>query len=184
VQGPTHFERLGSCKACYNAVMTTDVTARSLWRSVRELMERVDNDLARVYESSPDTVGVRPSWVLEILRLDARGPMTIRQLAASAGRTHSASSQKVAAMAKAGLVETTPGSDARTRRVQLTDRARKLVESMRAEWIATEEALAELEAETPYPLSRAVADLNAALDRKSFYQRLSEHLSATDSNDR
>ena len=160
--------------------MTIDVTTQSLWRSVRELMERVDNDIARVYESSPDTVGVRTSWVLEILRLDARGPMTIRQLSTSVGRTHSASSQKVAAMAKAGLVQTTPGSDARTRRVQLTNRARQLASRMREEWVATEEALAELEAETPYPLSRAVADLNAALDRKSFYERLSEHLPSTD----
>jgi DNA-binding MarR family transcriptional regulator len=102
--------------------------------------------------------------------------MTIRQLAASVGRTHSASSQKVAAMTKAGLVETSPGPDARTRRVQVTDRARDLVGRMRAEWLATEEALAELEAETPYPLSRAVAELNAALDRRSFHQRLTDHL--------
>jgi hypothetical protein len=36
--------------------------------------------------------------------------------------------------------------------------------------------LAELEAETPYPLSQAVRDLEAALDRTSFYQRLSERL--------
>jgi hypothetical protein len=49
---------------------------------------------------------------------------------------------------------------------------------MRAEWIATEAALVQLEAETPYPLSQAVADLNTALDRKSFYQRLSEQLPA------
>jgi DNA-binding MarR family transcriptional regulator len=158
--------------------MSADVTTESLWRPLRELMDRVDNDIARVYESSPDTVGVRSSWVLEILRLDASGPMTIRQLSASAGRTHSASSQKVAAMTKAGLVETSPGSDARTRRVQLTRRARKLVHRMRAEWIATEAALVQLEAETPYPLSQAVADLNTALDRKSFYQRLSEQLPA------
>src|SRR5262245_26936655 len=143
-------------------------------------MERVDHDLAGVYESWPETTGVRPSWVFEILRLHARGPMTIRQLSASVGRTHSASSQKVAAMAKAGLVETTPGTDARTRRVQLTDRARELVPRMRAEWLATEKALAELEAETPYPLSRAVADLNAALDRRSFADRLRDHLPATD----
>ncbi len=142
-------------------------------------MERVDDDIARVYEASPDTADVRTSWVLEILRLDARGPMTIRQLSASVGRTHSASSQKVAAMVKAGLVETSPGSDARTRRVQLTHRARGLVGRMRAEWIATEETLAELESETPYPLSRAVADLNAALDRKSFYERLNERLTAS-----
>jgi DNA-binding MarR family transcriptional regulator len=104
--------------------------------------------------------------------------MTIRQLSTSVGRTHSASSQKVAAMVKAGLVETSPGSDARTRRVQLTRRARRLVSRMRREWVATEEALAELESETPYPLSRAVADLNAALDRRSFYERLEARLAA------
>ena len=141
-------------------------------------MERVDDDIARVYEGSSDTADVRTSWVLEVLRLDARGPMTIRQLSTSVGRTHSASSQKVAAMVKAGLVETSPGKDARTRRVQLTQRAHKLVSRMRAEWVATEEALAELESETPYPLSQAVADLNAALDRKSFYERLNERLVA------
>jgi len=157
---------------------TEDVTERSLWRPVRELLERVDSEIARVYQASPDTQDVRPSWVLEILRLEARGPMTIRQLAATVGRTHSASSQKVAAMTKAGLVETSRGSDARTRRVQVTDRARDLVGRMRAEWLATEDALAELEAETPYPLSRAVADLNAALDRRSFSERLTEHLDA------
>jgi DNA-binding MarR family transcriptional regulator len=160
--------------------MTIDVTTESLWRCVRELMERVEADIAHVYERSADTSEVRPSWVLEILRLQAQGPMTIRQLAASVGRTHSASSQKVAAMAKAGLVKTTKGSDARTRRVELTDTARQLAHRMRAEWIATEASLAELEAELPYPLSQAVADVNAALDRKSFYERLTEHLAATD----
>jgi DNA-binding MarR family transcriptional regulator len=143
---------------------------------LRELMDRIDDDIARVYEASPETADVRPAWVLEILRLDANGPMTIRQLSASVGRTHSALSQKVAAMAKAGLVETSPGRDARTRRVHLTDRARALVTRMRAEWVATEAALAELEAETPYPLSRAVSDLNVALDRRSFYQRLTDTL--------
>ena len=160
--------------------MTQDVTTESLWRPLRVLMQRVDDEIGRVYDALPGAEGVRPSWVMEILRLDAQGPMTIRQLADSVGRTHSALSQKVAAMAKAGLVETTRGGrDGRSRQVTLTGRAQALVEQMRSEWVATEEVLAELEAETPYPLSRAVRDLEAALDRKSFYDRLTERLAAT-----
>ena len=133
--------------------------------------------------SAQEEYGLR--CLLQLARAETMGEsLTLPQLARLEGISTANAGKLMWIMAKAGLVETTPGSDARTRRVQLTDRARKLVEPMRAEWIATEEALAELEAETPYPLSRAVADLNAALDRKSFYQRLSEHLSATDSNDR
>jgi hypothetical protein len=45
-----------------------------------------------------------------------------------------------------------------------------------AEWRATEAALAELEAETPYPLSQAVTDIEHALQRKSFHDRIAEKL--------
>jgi DNA-binding MarR family transcriptional regulator len=153
-----------------------DVTTESLWRPLRLLMQRMDDEIARVYDGIPDAESLRPSWVFEILRLDAQGPMTIRQLADSVGRTHSALSQKVAAMARAGLVETRVGRDGRMREVHLTDRARALVGRMRAEWQATERVLAELEAETPYALSQAVRDLEQALEHKSFYARLTEQL--------
>ena len=45
---------------------------------------------------------------MELLQLYARGPMTIQELASSVQKTHSATSQKVAAMRAAGLVRTTP----------------------------------------------------------------------------
>lgn len=158
--------------------MSDDVTEQSLWRPLYRLVQRIDEEIAQVYAEMPDAGGVRPSWVMELLRLDARGPMTIRALADSVGRTHSALSQKVAAMRKEGLVEITAGPDGRSRHVVLTERARGLVERMRAEWRATEETLAEIEGETPYPLSRAVADLEDVLARKGFYERLRERLDA------
>lgn len=158
--------------------MTDDPTTESLWRPLHQLMQRIDDDIARVYAEAPDTEGVRTTWVMELLRLDAHGPMTIRALADSVGRTHSALSQKVAAMTQAGLVETSPGRDGRSRHVHLTERAKGLAERMRAEWRATEETLAEIEAETPYALSRAVRDLEQVLERKGFYERLRERLDA------
>jgi hypothetical protein len=40
------------------------------------------------------------------------------------------------------------------------------------------DGLAELEGEIPYPLSRVVADIQAALNRKSFHHRIAERLAA------
>jgi DNA-binding MarR family transcriptional regulator len=114
--------------------------------------------------------------VAELLRLHARGPMTITELAASVGLTHSAVSQKVAAMRTAGLVRTVPGSDARTKKVTLTAKAKRVTGRLAAEWRATERASAELEAELPYPLSRVVEDMRAALARRSFHDRIAAQL--------
>jgi DNA-binding MarR family transcriptional regulator len=102
--------------------------------------------------------------------------MTIAELAESVQRTHSALSQKVAAMRKAGWVHTVVGDDARTKKVTLTDKARHVIERLAAEWRATEAAVADLEAEVPYPLSRVVTDIERALERKSFHDRIAEKL--------
>jgi DNA-binding MarR family transcriptional regulator len=152
-----------------------DPTEESLWRPLRRLQAAMDADIGQVY-ADRSIEGLRPSWVMEILRLHARGPMTIAELAESVQYTHSALSQKVAAMRKAGWVRTVVGDDARTRRVTLTERAEEAAGRLAAEWRATEAALAELEAELPYPLSRVVTDIEAALARRSFHDRITAKL--------
>jgi hypothetical protein len=76
-------------------------------------------------------------------------------------------------------VRTVAGPEARSKRVDLTDRAREVVGRLAAEWRATESAIAEIEAEIPYPLTRVVRDIEAALARKSLHTRITERL-ATD----
>ena len=153
----------------------TDPTEQSAWRQLRLIQAEMDVDIGRIYaEAGID--GLKPSFVMELLRLHARGPMTIAQLAASVQRTHSAESQKVAAMRAAGLVRTVPGADARSKHVVLTAKAQRLVVRLAAEWRATEEAVAELEEELPYPLSRVLADLETALQRLSFHDRIAARL--------
>src|ERR1700722_17464321 len=93
-----------------------------LW-PLHQLLASIDADIARVYASA-QVSGLKPSWVLELLRLYELGPMTITELAGSVHRTHSAMSQKVAAMQTAGLVQTTAGPDARSKQVALTANAR------------------------------------------------------------
>jgi DNA-binding MarR family transcriptional regulator len=152
-----------------------DPTLHSLWRPLRLLQTAMDAEIGRLYtEARID--GLKPSFVLELIRLHARGPMTITELAASVQRSHSAISQKVAAMRAAGLVRTTPGPDARSKKVTLTSKARRMIGRLAAEWRATEAATAELEAEIPYPLSRVVTDIEAALQRTSFHDRIAAKL--------
>src|SRR5215831_7334822 len=108
-----------------------DPTEHSRWRPLRLLQAAMDADIARVYAERHVTE-LKPSFVLELLRLHARGPMTITELAHSVQRTHSAVSQKVAAMRAAGWVRTAAGTDARSKRVTLTAKAARLADRLAA----------------------------------------------------
>jgi DNA-binding MarR family transcriptional regulator len=157
-------------------VLPAGPTEHSRWRPLRLLLDAMDADIARVYREA-QVDGLKPSWVLELLRLHSRGPMTIAELARSVERTHSAMSQKVAAMRAAGWVRTSAGADARSKKVTLTARATRVAGRLAAEWRATEAALAEIEAEIPYPMTQVVTDIEQALRRKTFHDRIMEKLS-------
>ncbi|HEX4062306.1 MAG TPA: MarR family winged helix-turn-helix transcriptional regulator [Streptosporangiaceae bacterium] len=153
----------------------TDPSQHSRWRALRLLQAAMDADIARVYADARID-GLKPNWVAELLRLHANGPMTITELAGSVQHTHSAVSQKVAAMRSAGWVRTTTGADARSKRVTLTPKATRIAGRLAAEWRATEATIGEIEAEIPYPLSQVVIDIETALRRKSFHDRIAEKL--------
>jgi DNA-binding MarR family transcriptional regulator len=154
-----------------------DPTERSRWRPVFRLLSDMDDEIAHVYADN-GIDDLKPSWVLEIVRLHVRGPMTIAELARSVGRTHSALSQKVAAMRAAGWLDTAQGADARSKVVTLTPKAERVAGLLAAEWSATEAVITEIEAELPYPLTRVADDIRAALARKSFHDRITDRLAA------
>ena len=158
---------------------STDPTTSSRWRPLHRLLAAMDDDIAQIY-TDLGIGDLKPTWVRELLRLESGGPMTITELADSTQRTHSAISQKVAAMRAAGWVRTIAGPDARSKRVTLTAKARRIVARLAAEWRATEAAVAAIEAEIPYPLSRVVVDIEEALRRKSFHDRIAEKLAEDD----
>ena len=152
-----------------------DPTEISHWRPLRVLLAALDDDIATLY-AERGVSGIRPRFTMPLIRLGRRGAMTIRELAASLDVTHSAMSQTVSALRRAGLVRTAPGDDARTREVVLTKRAREVVPFLEDEWRATEQAVAELDREIPYALAQVVRDLEAALQRRSFRDRIAAHL--------
>jgi len=67
------------------------------------------------------------------------------------------------------------GDRARSK-ITLTAKARRIVGKLAAEWWATEAAVADIENEIPYPVSRVVTDIEAALRRKSFHDRIAKKL--------
>lgn len=166
-------------ECCYNsAVTSTDPTAvPGRWDSLHSLLRRLDDEIGADY-TDRGVEGVRTRFVYPLIRLAHTGPLSIRELAESLGRTHSAMSQTVTAMRREGLVETASGEDARTRRVTLTDRSRALVPLLEAEWRATEESVAEIDDELPYALSTVVEDLERVLARRSLRERLVARLDA------
>jgi DNA-binding MarR family transcriptional regulator len=141
---------------------------------MRLLQARMDRDIQQIYDDAK--LDVNGGYVLELLRLDAGGPMTIAELAAAVERTHSAMSQKVAALQRAGLVRTTAGPDGRSKHVLLTRKAKRVVGRLAAEWRATQAAIAEIESEIGYPMDKVVTDVELALERTSFYDRVRRKL--------
>ena len=152
-----------------------DPTLESAIRPLKDLLSAMDADIGRLY-TEHGIAGVRPRFSMALIRLRHRGPMTVKELAEQIDVTHSAMSQTVTAMRREGLVDTSTGSDARTRTVSLTERGNALVPFLEDEWRATERAWLELEAEIPYPLTRVVDDIVAALRQRSFLERLRQQL--------
>ncbi|GLW31127.1 MarR family winged helix-turn-helix transcriptional regulator [Actinoplanes regularis] len=152
-----------------------DPTEHAVWRSLWDLQAALDADIAQVYADAR-IEGLKPTWVKELIKLRVYGPMTITELAEAVGRTHSALSQKVSAMRTAGWVGTEAGPDGRTKTVALTAKAERIAGRLAAEWRATEAAVAEIEAELPYPMTRVVRDIEEVLRRRSFRDRIAAKL--------
>ena len=147
----------------------------SRWRPLYAILREFERGIEEAY-ASLGLEGVRPRFSMALMFLDLAGPMTIRRLATECAVTHSAMSQSVTEMRKAGLVESVPGRDARSRVVSLTSRGRGVVPILRAEWDATEAAIADLEDELPYAPSRLAEDLAEAVRRRSFADRVRQRM--------
>jgi DNA-binding MarR family transcriptional regulator len=145
----------------------------ALGTRLRVLFEAMDADVALAL-SDLGLRDYRTRYSAVLRAIAESGPAPIRELADGLGITHSAVSQLVAEMQQRGLLTTRPGTDARTRQVDLTDRARALMPAVDAEWESTEAAAAALDAELPYSLSALIDDLAAALERRRFRDRIAD----------
>lgn len=144
---------------------------------LRVLLESMDADVGLAL-ADLGLRDYRTKYSAVVRRIAESGPASIRQIADALGITHSGASQMVAEMERRGLLELRAGADARQRLVRLTPKARRLLPAINAEWEATDAASAALDAELPYPLSRLIDDLEAALDRRRFRRRIADAAAA------
>lgn len=146
---------------------------RGLGTLLRHVHELLDGAVADVYAElgMPD---YRPRFSPVIRSLVAGGPMPIRDIARVVGVTHSAASQTVLHLRRAGLVSLETGPDARQRIVHLTAKARAALPVIEAEWQATGRAAADLDADLPVPLADVLTAVVEALEQRSFRRRIAE----------
>ena len=103
-------------------------------------------------------------------------PLTLGEIAQRAGITQPAATQTVALMAKEGWVTSQAGeSDARQRVIRLTAQGRAALPRLQACWQATRRAADELDAELSQPLSQVLDQAIAALEKRSFGERIARH---------
>ena len=145
----------------------------ALGTRLRHALELMDGDVAQAC-ADLGLAGYRPRYSAVVRVLVSGGACSIGELAEATGVTHSAASQTVAQMRRDGLVAMASGTDGRRRIVRLTPKARRLLPAIEAEWAATAEAAAHLDAELPYPLTTLVEALHEALLRRPFRQRIAD----------
>jgi DNA-binding MarR family transcriptional regulator len=138
---------------------------------LRYLLELLDGDVESIYREA-GLSGYRPRYTPVMRTLDEVGAATIKTIAERAGASHSAISQTVAQMTRAGLVRTRPGADARERMVSLTPAGRRLLPRLAGLWANTAAAAKALDAELPHTLSAAIEQAIAALEGKPFRERV------------
>lgn len=140
---------------------------------LRHVLDTMEAEIAAFYvaQGHPD---YRPRYSPVVRHLASAGPTSIRGLAEAIGVTHSAASQTVAQMSRAGFVRLERGDDARQRIVHLTGRTRDMLPAIESDWATVGAAVEHLNQELSVPLADVLNEVLVALSRRSFGDRLVE----------
>lgn len=153
-------------KLCYYRHMK-----QGLGTQLRHLIELLDGAVLQAYVDAG--LDYRPRYTPVMRILAQQRSATIGQLAELAGITQPAATQTVALMKKEGLLLVDAGGDdGRQRLVRLSRQGEELLPRLQACWQATSRAADKLDAELAFPLSACLAQAIAALEQRSFGERI------------
>ena len=148
---------------------------RGLGTLLRHLVELLDGDVEQAYRDLG--LPYRPRFTPVVRALMESEPRSIRDIADHSGLTHSAVSQTVAEMSRAGLVSLVwDKADGRARLARLTERCRGMLPRLKRQWDATNSAADGLDQELSGSLREVVTEAIAALERSPFRKRIEKRM--------
>lgn len=148
--------------------------AAAIGGRLRRLSERIDRDATRIYAEAGQEFEQR--WFGVLNQLVLQGPLSVGSAAATLGITHVSISQTRSSLEAAGLIERRPDpNDGRSSKMVLTRKGQQLAKRLAPVWEALNAVAVELDTEAGNVVA-ALDRLDAALDRKSLYERAKEKL--------
>jgi DNA-binding MarR family transcriptional regulator len=147
-------------------LVTTELT---LGTSLRRLIGLLDGEVDRAYADAG--LDFRAAFTPAVRALLASEPLSVRDVASATGTTHSAASQTVAQLKRAGLVIDASSRDGRERRVRLSAHGCQILPAVQAQWRRADQAAAALDAELGLGLNDVIQAAIEALDRHAFLTR-------------
>lgn len=142
---------------------------------LKRLGELLQTQVSEVYAEQAESFRAR--WFPVLMALSRTSPLSIVQLAAILGLTHTAVAQIAQEMEGQGLLGSQPDPlDGRRRMLGLTAAGEATIERLQPLWEEVRAASAELVAESGYDLLAAVAAVEARLAARSMGDRLRARL--------
>ena len=149
--------------------------ALALASRLRRLLGRLTRDGSRVYAELDIEFEVR--WFPVLHLLDRCGARPVTEIARALGLTHPAVVQVTGDLLDRGLLSSTQHeTDRRRRWLTLTSRGRRLVARLSPIWDAFEAAGRAVATEGDSDLLAAITAAEAALERRSLFDRISDQL--------
>lgn len=142
-----------------------------LGTQLRHLTDLLDGAVSAAYEEAG--LDFRPRYTPVMRALGAESPCSVGRIAELAGISQPSATQTIALMLAAGLVEAAPAAaDGRQKLIRLSATGRQMLPRLERCWGATAAAAQGLDRELAYPLSELLVQAVAALQERSFAQRI------------
>lgn len=141
---------------------------------LRRLLAQLDGELVELYKSEGHQFRPRFYPVFELLLASEKA--SVSEVASHLEVSQPAATQTLAEMKRLGFVTYEQGADRRERYAKLTPHALATARLLEPLWNAVGAAARQLDEELSHPLSDTLDEAIAALDDRSFRERVSDHL--------
>ena len=116
-----------------------DDSELALWSEVSKIcvgfnLRRAARAVSRFYDSTFQNSGIRGTQFSMLVAIHTYGPLTINDLANGGVMDQTTVSRNVRCLQKQGYVEMVPGTDKRTRAVNITNKGKSVLRSAIPQW--------------------------------------------------